>query len=189
MQTSRALPESIETSHRPARVPATAVALALSLSVAAPANVDELYDRAMLKPIADVDARATSAATTISWSAQTEQLRQIESRLAELRTAAAEDALPWSDASESALRRFLNAYRQPARPMIVLLDNGNLRAIWKDVRERHVGLQFLDNDIIQYVVIARRSGANFASLAAGRDGIDGVVAQIGAMGLLDLIAA
>lgn len=189
MLTSRALPEkNIQTTYKPVRVPAAAAAIALNLNVATPATANELYNRIVLKPIADSNARATSAATAIGWAAPTAQLRQIDSRLYELRAVANEDEIPWSDASELALRSFLNAYRQPSRPMITLLDNGNLRAIWKDGRERHVGLQFLGGDLVQYVMISRRPGAGFGSQSSGRDSVLGVIAQLHGMRLLELVA-
>ena len=73
--------------------------------------------------------------------------------------------------------------------MIVHLANGNLRAIWKADRDRHVGVQFFDANEVVYVMFARRSGADFVSQAAGRDDFDGVVAQLKVLGLYELVAA
>lgn len=120
---------------------------------------------------------------------RTDQASQIDARLSEMKAAAVEDELPWADVSEQALRRFLSAHRQADRPMIVHLENGNLRAIWKADRDRHVGLQFSGTNEIVYVMTVRRSGADFVSQAAGRDDFDGVVAQLKVLGLYELVAA
>jgi hypothetical protein len=73
--------------------------------------------------------------------------------------------------------------------MIVLTDAGNLIAIWEDGRDRHISLQFLGPDLVQYALLARRPGAPIRSNTGGRDTVGGVVEQIKAMGLFDLITA
>ena len=78
---------------------------------------------------------------------------------------------------------------KPHRPTIVLTDAGNLAAIWESGRDRHIALQFLGPDLVQYTLLARRPGAKTRSNTSGRDTPAGVVQHITAMGLLDLLTA
>jgi hypothetical protein len=145
------------------------------------------YDRITLKPIQNDSARQTAATTTIASPKETVQAQQIDKRIAELRAAAAEELTPWSETSEASLRDFLSTYRRATRPMIVHLANGNLRAIWKQGRERHVGLQFMGPNDILYVMLGRRPGTDFVSQLAGRDSVEGVVGHLKSADLYDLI--
>lgn len=72
---------------------------------------------------------------------------------------------------------------------LVLLDNGNLRAVWKGEHGTHIGLQFLGDQTVQYVIFKRRAAASVVSRVAGRDSIEGVVRQIAAFDLRSLIYA
>lgn len=75
------------------------------------------------------------------------------------------------------------------RGRLVLMENGNLRAVWKGAPQAHVGLQFLDRRTVQYVIFARREPSAATSRAAGTDTIQGVRRQIEAFDLADLIYA
>ena len=66
---------------------------------------------------------------------------------------------------------------------LFLHENGNLRAVWKGDGPSHVGLQFLENGLIQYVLFKRRHAAGPTSRAYGRDTPSGVLAQISALKL------
>lgn len=72
---------------------------------------------------------------------------------------------------------------------LVLLENGNLRAVWKDENGSHIGLQFLDNLSIQYVLFKRRKPGLPVSRAYGRDTIDGLFQQITALELREVLYA
>ena len=72
---------------------------------------------------------------------------------------------------------------------LVLLENGNLRAVWKSDRGDHIGLQFLDKCVIQYVIFRNRDSSLPISRVTGRDTIDGVIRQIVAFDLKDLLYA
>ena len=72
---------------------------------------------------------------------------------------------------------------------LFLLENGNLRAVWKGDDGAHIGLQFLSEKTIQYVFFARRESALSVSRASGRDTVDGVRRQIAAFDLDELIYA
>lgn len=66
---------------------------------------------------------------------------------------------------------------------LFLHDNGNLRAVWKGDGASHVGLQFLENGLIQYVLFKQRHAEVPISRAYGRDTPTGVLAQISALNL------
>ena len=72
---------------------------------------------------------------------------------------------------------------------LFLLENGNLRAVWKGDDGAHIGLQFLSEKTIQYVFFARRESSLPVSRASGRDTVDGVRRQIAAFDLDELIYA
>jgi hypothetical protein len=69
------------------------------------------------------------------------------------------------------------------------LNVGNLRAIWEDGAERHVGLQFKGPDDLQYVFLVRRPGASFVSQVTGRDATAPIIDQLKALGLYDLVTS
>jgi len=72
---------------------------------------------------------------------------------------------------------------------LFLLENGNLRAVWKGEDGGHIGLQFLSEKTIQFVFFARRETALPVSRASGRDTAEGVRKQITAFDLDELIYA
>ncbi len=65
----------------------------------------------------------------------------------------------------------------------MLVDNGNIRAIWKDGQSSHLGLQFLGGGMAQYVIFRRRGSGQQISRVAGRDSLKGVLRQIDAFDL------
>jgi len=66
---------------------------------------------------------------------------------------------------------------------LFLLESGNIRAVWKGDGASHVGLQFLDNSLIQYVLFRQRHADVPVSRAYGRDTPTGVLEQISALEL------
>ena len=76
--------------------------------------------------------------------------------------------------SEVAFRWFLNRYELLKAGRLFLMDNGNLRATWKDERDTHVGLQFLPGDSVQYVIFTRRPSSRTISRVHGYDTLDGI---------------
>lgn len=72
---------------------------------------------------------------------------------------------------------------------IFLVDNGNLRAVWKGAEGSHLGLQFLGNRWFQYVIFRRRKGSRHVSRVAGRDTWYGIKKQLKAFELEALLCA
>jgi hypothetical protein len=116
-------------------------------------------------------------------------LRSVETRIAELRSEAASELAEWSVASEEALRSFLQAFRPTERPAIFLSDAGLLSAVWDGPNGEHVGLKFKDETTIFYVLIGARIVGRTRAHAEGSAGPDGVIRQLYAMGVRELVSA
>jgi hypothetical protein len=117
-----------------------------------------------------------------------EVLQSYKTRIETLRTEAALDGFAINPASEVDFLSFIRS--EPfGKAGLVLMDNGNLRAVWKGEGGSHVGLQFLGNRSIQYVIFKHREGAGQISRVAGRDNLDGVKRQLQAFDLASLLYA
>lgn len=112
-------------------------------------------------------------------------------RLTELRAAAEEEGIEWSEASRQDFQAFVTNNPDWRKGYIVLMDNGNLRAVWDDDNDddRHVAVQFLGGGHVQYVIFKRRQGAEQVSRVAGTDTIDGIKRQVAAFDLSPLVYA
>ena len=86
-------------------------------------------------------------------------------------------------ASLAAFRRFVSQYPSMARGRLALMDNGNFRAVWKGDRDTHLGLQFLPDGRIQYVIFTRRPDSDAISRVRGRDTQDGIRRRMEAFNL------
>ncbi len=83
--------------------------------------------------------------------------------------------------------RFVKGEPEIRRGSLILGDNGNLRAVWKGGNGTHLGLQFLGEGIVQYVIFKKRKAASVVSRVAGRDTFDGLRRQIDAFDLRSLL--
>jgi hypothetical protein len=110
----------------------------------------------------------------------------VMSRLAELKERAEEESIGISATSERDLIRFTQDNKRLRRPYIFLVENGNLRTVWKNDRGEQVGIQFRGNDIGQFVIFAERKEPNLVARSLGRDCISNKNV-IGAAGALDLV--
>ncbi len=70
---------------------------------------------------------------------------------------------------------------------LVLLENGNLRAIWKDRQGTRLGLQFLGGGMAQYVIFKRREKERPISRVAGRDSLEGLERLLAAFDMRSLL--
>ncbi|MEN8132938.1 MAG: hypothetical protein ABFS45_22730 [Pseudomonadota bacterium] len=108
-------------------------------------------------------------------------------RIAELITDAAIDGITLNKASERDFWTFLKDLDFFWKGNLFLLDNGNIRAVWKSKTGDQIGVQFFGNGTVQYVIFKYRPRANSVFRVAGRDTIDGVWRQLAAFELDDLI--
>ena len=80
--------------------------------------------------------------------------------------------------SERDFWSFVNSVPFASKANLVLLDNGNLRAVWDGENNSHFALQFLGEHTVQYVIFRRRAGSRHVSRVAGRDTFVGVKKQV-----------
>ena len=108
-------------------------------------------------------------------------------RIEALRSEAALDGFSVNAASEEDFWSFVESISFAQKAGLVLMDNGNLRAVWKGENSIHLGLQFLGNRFVEYVIFKRRQATRDVSRVAGRDTIDGIKRQIRAFDLTVLM--
>ena len=104
-------------------------------------------------------------------------------RIEVLREQAELDGYSLNLASEEAFYEFFQKNPLIRRGRLVLMENGNLRAVWKGENEAHIGLQFINNLSVQYVIFTRRDPQSPVSRVSGRDTMDGIKKQIEAFDL------
>jgi len=88
-----------------------------------------------------------------------------------------------SESSARDLLYFLNGCVFTSRPFITVLDNGNLRALWKNEKGEQLGIQFLGKDQVQYVFFAYRAEQDLMARVSGRDSLAYIGRHIEALGL------
>ena len=101
-------------------------------------------------------------------------------RIELLRSDAEDDDLVLNEASERDFWHYIRSVPFAQKAGLVLVDNGNLRAVWKGDDESHLGIQFLGNQWVEYVIFKRRPSTIDIARVAGRDTLDGVKRQIDA---------
>lgn len=104
-------------------------------------------------------------------------------RLAEIREAAEDEDIEWSETSEQDFRAFVTDNPGWRKAALGLMDNGNLRAVWKGDDGSHLGLQFLGGRFGEYVIFKQRSAEMPVSRVSGVDTLQGLVAQVRAFNL------
>jgi hypothetical protein len=112
---------------------------------------------------------------------------ELSRRVQFLRIEAEIDRVPFSDASFSDLQAFIREMRPRVRPSLFLNDNGNLRALWKNDTREQIGLQFLGEGNIQFVIFKRRPGTLRMARLAGIDTKEKTLAHIRASGAEGLL--
>ena len=109
------------------------------------------------------------------------------SRMKLLKDEAVHDGYVLNLASEVDFRHFVRSAPEIRKGNLVLMDNGNLRAIWKDGHEARLGLQFLGGRMVQYVIFKRRKKQQPISRVTGRDSLEGFERLIHAFELHSLL--
>ena len=110
-------------------------------------------------------------------------------RLNELKKDARTEGHTVSSGSEKDLMTFLSEHVFTCRPFITLLDNGNLRALWKTPEGEQIGLQFRGGNEVQYVLFADRTDRGFMARSSGRDALSDIDGHINVHNLERLLAA
>lgn len=84
-------------------------------------------------------------------------LDQILKRISDLKEIGKEEGVEISWRSKSDLLSFVNETNPSVRPLIALLDNGNLRALWSTEGGEQIGLQFRGQGEVQYVFFKKNA--------------------------------
>jgi hypothetical protein len=116
-------------------------------------------------------------------------LAETQQRIHTLKLQALLQNEPFSEASFADFTEFFRELSFTRRPALFLLDNGNLRALWKNDRREQIGLQFLGGRIVQFVIFSLRTKPEIMSRIAGADTIGNIAAQIRANGAGQLFRA
>ncbi len=111
------------------------------------------------------------------------KINAYSARIESLCIDAAEDGYGLNSKSKDDFWKFIRSDFRIRKGQLVLVDNGNLRVIWKDETGTHLGLQFLGDQMVQYVIFKRREAALPISKVAGRDSFVGLKKQIDAFEL------
>lgn len=88
----------------------------------------------------------------------------IEEQIEELRQHSREDDDVFSEASAAEASRFCHELAADYEPAIFLLANGNLRAIWRNEAKDQIGIQFMPDGVLQYVMLRDREGLTLKAL-------------------------
>ncbi len=105
-------------------------------------------------------------------------------RLNLLRHYADQDGIAINEVSEADFWAFILSSPFFIFGDLVLLENGDLRIVWSEEGNgSHLGLQFLGNFMVQYVIFKQRPHSQIISRVAGRDTIAGIRTQIRTFGL------
>lgn len=87
-----------------------------------------------------------------------------EAQVTDLRKNAVEESELFSEESAAAALRFCHDLAADHEPAIFLLVNGNLRATWRNEQRDQIGIQFMPNGLLQYVILRDRDGLTLKAL-------------------------
>jgi hypothetical protein len=103
--------------------------------------------------------------------------RKVDFRVNELRIEAQTEGEPFSETSAADLQEFIHVAGPTKQPGLFCLDNGNLRALWRSGHEQ-VGLQFLGEQRVQFVIFAQREAPEMMMRIVGIDTLGNMAARI-----------
>ena len=118
-----------------------------------------------------------------------EAYRAYRTRIESLISDAALDGFTINWESERDFWSFVKAVPFACRGELVLMHNGNLRIVWKEKDGSHLGLQFLGDRMLQFVIFRRRKGSGHISRVAGCETFEGVKKQVRIFDLEALLKA
>jgi hypothetical protein len=106
------------------------------------------------------------------------------SRITDLREIAKDEEGLFNEESAKEGERFASKLTTHRRPSVFLVANGNLRLLWASDAGEQIGLQFIGNSEVQYVLMARRDEK--IATVMGVDRVDAIMRYINAAGLAQL---
>ena len=120
-------------------------------------------------------------------AAYEETRRDYQRRIEELSRYGVEDGITLSEASHRDFWAFMDSAGYSRRAGVALMDNGDLRAVWRGDDHSHLALHFLGDRTIRYVIFRRRPASKHVSRVAGTDTFDGIKQQVLAFDLESLV--
>lgn len=112
-------------------------------------------------------------------------LKKLTSELTRIATLSIEENITINPSSKNHLQKFFQNLERPLElPALFLLDNGDTRALWRKEKNQ-IGLQFLEDGLIQYVLI-REEGEKLHS-SYGRVSSESILPLIKSMHLESLL--
>ena len=112
-----------------------------------------------------------------------------EQRIDTLRGFAADEEITVNETSVEDFRYFVSSVVPTQNAQLVVMDNGNLRAVWKNQEGSHIGLQFLGGHLVQYVVFRRGGPEGKVYRLVGESSFDEMRKLIEDWGLSSLMSA
>ena len=109
-------------------------------------------------------------------------------RIEELRSDAADEGIVVSPDSQRDFWDFVTSRAMKETGDLFVTEEGHLRFVWTGSDSDHLGIRFLGNQTVRYVIFMRRPGESNISRAAGDDSFDGVVRQAHSFGLPVFVA-
>lgn len=110
-------------------------------------------------------------------------------RIETLRGHAESDEIVVQPRSEQDFWGFVHALPEAPKAEIVLMDNGNFRAVWENGEQSRLAIQFMGAQRGEYVIFKRRPNASDVSRVAGIDTLDGIKRQMRAFDLMPAMRA
>ena len=110
-------------------------------------------------------------------------------RVETLRGLAADEEITVNETSVEDFRYFVNSVVPTQNAQLVVMDNGNLRAVWKNQEGSHLGLQFLGGQLVQYVVFRRGGPEGKVYRLVGESSLDEMRKSVEDWGLSSLMSA
>lgn len=110
-----------------------------------------------------------------------------EDRITALKRYGVGDGVSLNDASVEDFWHFVGYPGTRRKAGLVLLDNGNLRASWRDKDGNFLGIQFAGHGQVEYVIFKRRPNSDLVSRVAGVDTLGGIRKQFQAFDLVSLV--
>lgn len=110
-------------------------------------------------------------------------------RIETLRGHAESDEITVRSESEQDFWAFMDSLPEAPKAEVVLMDNGNFRAVWEDAEQSRFAVQFMGAQQGEYVIFKRRPDAADVSRVAGIDTLDGIKRQIRAFDLMPAMRA
>ena len=109
--------------------------------------------------------------------------KEYDERLSFLEEEGNLDGVSLNPDSISGFMEFIEKYMPTVSGGLVLIDNGNIRAVWNSNCESFVGIQFLNRQLTEYVLFSQTSPSLPVSRSFGQASIDSVMNQIEALEL------